>query len=82
MKNILRVWKAVEAKSAELQNKKTPEMWQWVPLEEVEETGCMTSRVENSDDSEDADQPGEPEDDESSSFNVAISLAILSFSLF
>ena len=79
MKNILRVWKAVEAKSAELQNKKTPEMWQWVPLEDVEETGCMTSRVENSDDSEDADQP---EDDESSSFNVAISLAILSFSLF
>ena len=79
MKNILRVWKAVEAKSAELQNKKTPEMWQWVPLEDVEETGCMTSRVENSDDSEDADQP---EDDESSSFNVAISLAILCFSLF
>ena len=79
MKNILRVWKAVEAKSAELQNKKTPEMWQWVPLEEVEETSCMTSRVENSDDSEDADQP---EDDESSSFKVAISLAILSFSLF
>ena len=79
MKNILRVWKAVEAKSVELQNKKTPEMWQWVPLEDVEETGCMTSRVENSDDSEDADQP---EDDESSSFNVAISLAILCFSLF
>ena len=79
MKNILRVWKAVEAKSAELQNKDTPEMWQWVPLEDVEETGCMTSRVENSDDSEDADQP---EDDESSSLNVAISLAILCFSLF
>ena len=79
MKNILRVWKAVEAKSVELQNKKTPEMWQWVPLEDVEETGCMTSRVKSSDDSEDADQP---EDDESSSFNVAISLAILSFSLF
>ena len=76
MKNILRVWKAVEAKSDELQNKKTPEMWQWVPLEDVEETGCMTSRVDNSDDSEDA------EDDESSSFKVAVSLAVLSFSLF
>ena len=76
MKNILRVWKAVEAKSEELKNEKTKEMWQWVPLEEVEETGCMTSRVESSDDSEDA------EDDENSSLSLTISLTVLYFSLF
>jgi len=76
MKNILRVWKAVEAKSEELKNEKTKEMWQWVPLEEVEETGCMTSRVESSDDSEDA------EDDENSSLSLTICLTVLYFSLF
>merc|ERR1711935_38745 len=55
MKNAIRVWKGVEAASEALQAAKTAEMWQWVPIDAVAETGCMTGRV--SEDAEDDDEP-------------------------
>ena len=56
MKNALRVWKGVEAASEELKANKTAEMWEWVPIDAVAETGCMTGRV-TGDDDEPTDEP-------------------------
>ena len=46
MENMLRVWEEVEQKSNELTEKKE-EDWQWIDVEDIEDTGCMTSRVNN-----------------------------------
>ena len=73
MKNAIRVWKGVEAASEALQAAKTAEMWQWVPIDAVAETGCMTGRV--SEDAEDA------EDDEPSG-DAAFELAAATTFLF
>ena len=70
MKNILRVWRGVEAESKRLQDKNTEEMWRWVDVEEIPETGCMTSRVSN--------EPDKDLDESSTSLtSLAISLYLL-----
>merc|ERR1719383_1390179 len=43
MKNILRVWYGVEEEAARLQKISKP-AWEWVPIDEVADQTCVTSR--------------------------------------
>ena len=43
MKNIMRVWRGVEAQAAKLQLETEP-AWSWVPIDEVPDQTCVSSR--------------------------------------
>ena len=70
---MLRVWKGVEQTSADLKAGKAPEMWQWVPTEDIpkEETGCMTGRIA------DEEPPADGEDDSNDTSILGMTATLL-----